>query len=79
MQLNEAVSKRLNELLTEKEMTQYQLSMKSGVAKSTISAIINCNYPSVKLRVIHEMCQGLNVGIAEFFNSPIFDEDNLEP
>ncbi len=32
MKLNQAVSKRLSELLNEHNMTQYQLSMKSGVA-----------------------------------------------
>ena len=79
MQLNEAVSKRISELLHEKNMTQYQLFMKSGVPKSTISNIINCTYPSMKLRVIHELCQGLGVSIIEFFNSPLFEEFNLEP
>lgn len=79
MQLNEAVSKRLSEFMQEKGMTQYQLFMKSGVPKSTISNIINCTYPSMKLRVIHELCQGLGVSVIEFFNSPLFEEDNLEP
>ena len=79
MQLNEVVSKRLSEFMQEKDMTQYQLFMKSGVPKSTISNIINCTYPSMKLRVIHELCQGLGVSIIEFFNSPLFEEDNLEP
>ena len=32
LQLNEAVSKRLVELMQERGMTQYQLYMKSGVA-----------------------------------------------
>ena len=79
MQLNEAVSKRLSEFMQAKDMTQYQLFMKSGVPKSTISNIINCTYPSMKLRVIHELCHGLGVSIIEFFNSPLFEEDNLEP
>lgn len=56
MKLNEAVSKRLLELLDERKMTQYQLYMKSGVPKSTIGNVINCSYDSVKLRIIHEMC-----------------------
>lgn len=47
-------------------MTQYQLYMKSGVPKSTIGNIINCSYDSVKLRIIHEMCQGLGIGIDTF-------------
>ena len=79
MKLNQAISQRLTELLNEKKMTQYQLFMKSGVPKSTIGNVINCSYESVKLRIIHEMCQGLEIDIPEFFNSPLFAENNLEP
>ena len=79
MRLNEAVSKRLAELLIEHKMTQYQLFMKSGVPKSTIGNIMNCAYDSVKLRIIHEICQGLEINISDFFCSPLFEENNLEP
>ena len=79
MQLNQAVSARLTELLYEKGMTPYQLYMKSGVPKSTIGNILHCSYDSVKLRVIHALCQGLGVDIYEFFHSSLFDEANLEP
>ena len=78
MKLNQAVSKRLSELLDERNMTQYQLYMKSGVPKSTIGNIINCSYDSVKLRVIHELCQGLSMDLPSFFASPLFQEENLE-
>ena len=44
MQLNEAVSKRLIELLDEYDMTQYQLYKKSGVPKSTINNLVSCTY-----------------------------------
>ena len=66
MQLNRAVSMRLMELLSEKNMTQYQLSTKSGLPRSTVSNIINCTYPSMKLRIVHELCQGLEIGINAF-------------
>ena len=79
MQLNEAISARLSELLSERGMTQYQLYMKSGVPKSTIGNVINCSYDSVKLRIIHEMCQGFEINISDFFDSPLFEESNLEP
>ena len=79
MKPNQAISGRLTELLKEKQMTQYQLFIKSGVPKSTIGNVINCSYDSVKLRVIHEMCQGLGVSISEFFDSPLFQESNLDP
>ena len=79
MQLNEAVSKRLTELLCQKHMTPYQLYIKSGVPKSTIGNVLNCAYPSMKLRIIHELCQGLDISIIDFFQSPLFEEENLEP
>ncbi len=79
MKLNQAISQRLSELLAERSMTQYQLFMRSGVSKSTIGNVINCSYDSVKLRIIHEMCQGLEIDIPEFFNSPLFEESNLDP
>ena len=79
MQLNQAVSARLQELLQQHGMTQYQLYMKSGVPKSTIGNVVNCSYASVKLRIIHELCQGLEISITDFFASPLFEENNLEP
>lgn len=79
MQLNEAASKRLSELLKKHNMTNYQLHIQSGVPKSTIGNLVNCTYGSVKLRVIHEICQGFGISINDFFDSPLFDEENLEP
>ena len=79
MKLNQAISQRLSELLVEKNMTQYQLFMKSGVPKSTIGNVIKCSYDSVKLRIIHEMCQGMEISLPEFFSSPLFAENNHDP
>lgn len=79
MKLNQAVSMRLSELLEEYSMTQYMLYIKSGVPKSTIHNIINCSYDSIKLRIIHEICQGFQISISEFFQSPLFEEMNLDP
>lgn len=79
MKLNEAVSERLQQLLAERGMTQYQLYMKSGVPKSKIGNIVNCQYDSMKLRILHELCQGLQINLTEFFDSSLFEEENLEP
>lgn len=79
MQLNEAVGRRIEELLDERNMTPYQLFKKTGVPKSTIGNLINCTYPSTKLRVIHELCQGFEIDLCDFFISPLFKETNLEP
>lgn len=72
MQMNEAVSKRLTGLLAERNMSCYQLVAKTGLPKSTISNIINCKFDSVKLRIIHEICQGLEIEVCDFFHSPLF-------
>lgn len=79
MKLNEAVSQRLRQLLEQRNMTGYQLSMKSGVPKSTIGNLLNCQYDSVKLRILHELCQGLQIDLTAFFDSSLFEEENLEP
>lgn len=77
MQLNEAISKRINELCKERNMTQYSLSMKSGVPQSTLSTIMNCTFPSMKVRIIYEICEGFEITLKEFFDSPVFDRENI--
>lgn len=77
MHLNEAISKRIKELCEQRNMTQYQLSMKSGVPQSTLSTIMNCAFPSMKVRIIYEICEGFEITIKEFFDSPLFSRENL--
>lgn len=77
MHLNEAISLRIRELCKQKGFTQYALSMKSGVPQSTLSTIINCSFPSMKMRIVYEICEGFEISIKEFFDSPIFDRENL--
>ena len=77
MKLNEAVSKRISELCAERKMTQYKLSMKSGVPQSTLSTIMKCSFESMKMRIIYEICEGFEISLEEFFSSPLFDRENL--
>ena len=77
MKLNEAVSKRISELCAERIMTQYKLSMKSGVPQSTLSTIMKCSFESMKMRIIYEICEGFEISLEEFFSSPLFDRENL--
>lgn len=78
MKLNEAVATRIKQLCEERNISQYKLFMLSGVPQSTLSTIMNCSFPSMKLRIIYEICDGLEMTLAEFFSSPLFDRDNLE-
>ena len=77
MQLNEAISKRIDELLRERKLTQYKLSRKSGVPQSTLSTIKSCTFHSMKLLIIYEICEGLEIEMKDFFDSPLFARENL--
>ena len=78
MKLNEAVACRIKELMKERGITQYQLYLKTGVPQSTLSTIMKCSYPSMKLRIIYEICDGLEINLEEFFASDIFKRENIE-
>jgi len=79
MELNKAISLRLSELLTERNMSMYKLYTKTGLAKSTISHIISCSHVSMTMKTLHIICQGLDIELVEFFDSPLFLNENLEP
>ena len=78
MKLNEAVAHRIKELLKERGLTQYQLYLKTGVPQSTLSTIMKCSYPSMKLRIIYEICDGLEITLEDFFSSDVFARENIE-
>ncbi len=77
MPLNEAIAKRIRELCEVENITQYGLSQKSGVPQSTLSTIMNCTFPSMKMRIIYEICEGLEITLKEFFDSPLFERENI--
>ena len=77
MQLNEAIAMRIKELCRERNMTQYALSMKSGVPQSTLSTILSCTFKSMKMRIIYEICEGFEISLEEFFASPLFERENI--
>lgn len=78
MKLNEAIAYRIKELCEERKLTQYGLYLKTGVPQSTLSTIMKCSYPSMKLRIIYEICDGLEINLKEFFDSDIFKRENIE-
>lgn len=78
MNLADAVGARIEELMRERNITQYKLSQLSGVSQATISDIRLKKYGAVNLRIIYELSDGLNIGLDEFFNSPLFKRENIE-
>lgn len=78
MNLAEAIAARIEELMHNRKISQYRLSQLSGVPQATISDIRLKKYNSVNLRVIYELADGLDLGLDEFFNSPLFKRENIQ-
>ena len=77
MKLCEAIALRIKELLKEKKMTQYALFLKSGVPQTTISAVIRCLHKNPSVTVLWDIVQGLDISMSEFYDSPLFEIENI--
>lgn len=77
MTLAEALAARIEELLKEKNMTQYRLALESGATNSMISEIRHCKYNSTALPVVYNIAQGFGMDLPEFFDSPLFRDGNI--
>ena len=78
MNLADAIAARIEELMQQYTVTQYKLSQLSGVSQSTISDIRLKKNKSVNMTIIHELADGLGLGLDEFFASPLFKRENIE-
>lgn len=77
MKLMEAVSARVFELLQERKWSAYELSMRSGVNQATICDIKYCRNAGINLRLVFELSEGFGIDLAEFFDSPLFRDNNI--
>lgn len=78
MTLNQAFAVRVRELLKKKHMTQYRLESLTGIYHSTMSAILNNRVKASNFKNIAIIIQELGLSMAEFFDSPVFDFENLD-
>ena len=78
MRLSEAVALRIQEYCEERHITPNKLCTMSGVIQSTVNSIFTGRSLNPKLETIYNLCLGLQIPIAEFFNSPLFAETNIE-
>ena len=69
MTISEAVTKRLLELCGERGLTINKLCTLSGVTQSTVRNTSNTGIATIK-----KLCDGLEISIRAFFDSPLFDD-----
>ena len=77
MTIGEALALRVDELLEEKQMTQYRLSILSGVPQSSIGDVRHIRNKTVNIGIIYGIAQGFGMTLKQFFDSPLFGEENL--
>ncbi len=78
MTLNEAFAIRAKEIMKEKKITQYKISQETGIYPSTMNYILHSKTKASNFKTMALIIRSLGVSIAEFFDSPVFDFENLE-
>lgn len=74
MLISQAIILRIDELLKQNNLTVYKLSYRAGISNSIIS---DCKRGKVKeptLSSIIHICEGLNMELKDFFDSPYFKD-----
>ena len=77
MTLSQAVSKRVRDLLKERNMSQYKLEMISGVNHGTMNTFMNGRYKSCNLTTLVLIIRALGITPKEFFDDPMFDDESM--
>lgn len=78
MTLGVAVGKRIMELINEKDISQYRLAKNTCLDYKTINDLLNKNTNNVKISTIFLIANELNMTLNQFFDSPLFDNINIE-
>ena len=73
MTVGEAVRQRIIQLCQERNISINKLSGISGVTQSTVNNIVSGRNNSATVSTIKKLCDGLEIPLREFFDSPIFD------
>ena len=76
MTVGEACRIRIEELLSERNITLNKLAIISGITQSTLNNIISGRNKSTTVSTVKKICDGIEISITDFFTSPIFE--NLE-
>ncbi|MDY4856376.1 MAG: helix-turn-helix transcriptional regulator [Candidatus Ventricola sp.] len=76
MNAKQAVSARILELCKQRGIAINALANSAGISPSTIYSILNTKSMNPGIVTIKQICDGIDISLREFFDSPIFE--NLE-
>ena len=78
MNTKEAVAARIVELCRERNIATNALANFSGVSPSTVYSMLNEKSQNPGIVSLKKLCDGFDITLREFFNSPIFDDIEQE-
>ena len=78
MKVCKAVVTRLREIADNKGISLYKLQKDSGIPEGTFLSLIYGNRKGVNLTTLFQLIQTLKVSPKDFFDSPLFNEENLD-
>ena len=78
MNTKEAIAKRILELCEKRNLAINALANLSGVSPSTVYSMLNEKSLNPGVVSIKKLCDGLDISLREFFDSPIFDDIEQE-
>ena len=73
MNTAQAVANRIRQLCEQNKITPNGLSNLSAVPQSTIKSILNGESQNPGTATIKKLCDGLEITLAEFFDTPEFN------
>lgn len=78
MRTKEAVAQRILELCRERNIAVNTIANISGVSPSTIYSMLNQKSQNPGVVSIKKLCDGFEITVRQFFDSPLFDETEQE-
>ncbi len=73
MKLKDAIIKRINEILEEKDLKVNDLALNSYMTSSTMYDLVNGVTNHVQVNTIKKICFGAGITLSEFFDREYFD------
>ena len=73
MSVKDVVAARVMELCRERGIRPNELANRAGVTASTVYSLLDTRRRDVSVVTVKKLCDGLEITLGEFFNTPEFD------
>ena len=74
MLFKKALSLRIEELCSERNITVNKLAETSTIPPSTLRDIVNCKVENPSSTVIYQICKTLKISLKQFYDSELFED-----